>query len=372
MTTQSLATSLPTKVLYCYRSGVPLVTVTALCGGQWPFIQQVNTSLLHPVYALPLSAVLTKMKDLIDQADEAAWMLPDNQLLDLRLCMSAVMYQLEAIWQPPAEAVHLWNKLEPSLPCEATAAACASRLFKIARWYHFATSKRMELPLYRISKGNNNLHWENYSAWVDDAWSVRQEWESGRAELSRQHELQLHTEALQMIRSADVLKRLDFRKVWGWIDLQMKADSKYGPGRRETLRSIFLTADTQPELWTLDDIEDLQEAVINTCDRENDVYFFVNTRLVQLHANVKSFYGSFTFLHDEDEEATGEQAQREQAAKQAFFADYDRQIESLDQLPPEPQRAAFVTMPKYLQAMAQWRILRARFEASQKRKQAGV
>lgn len=372
MTTQPLH-NLPTKVLYCYRSGAPLASITALCAGHWPFIQQVNTSLLHPVYALPLGNVLARMKSLIDDADEAAWMLPDNALLDLRLCMSAVMYELEAIWQPPVEAVHLWAKLEPSLPSAAVTAACASRLFKVARWYHFATSKRMSLPLYRISKSNDNLHWENFSAWVDDAWSVRKEWESGRAEFSRQHELQLHTEALQVMRSSDVLKRLDFRKVWGWIDLQMKADSRYGPGRRETFKSVFLTADTQPELWTLDDVEDLQEAVINTCDRENDVYFFVNTRLVQLHANVRSFYGSFTFLTESDDaEANGEQAMREQAATQAFFADYDRQIETLEQLPPEPQRMLYPTMPKYLQAMAQWRILKARFEAAQKRKQEGV
>lgn len=313
------------------------------------------------------------MKALIDEADEAAWMLPDSQLLDLRLCMSAIMYELDAIWQPPEEAVHLWSKLVPSLPSIAIAAACASRLFKIARWYHFATSKRMELPTYRISKQNDNLNWENFSAWVDDAWSVRKEWETGRQELSRQHELQLHTEALQMLRSADVIKRLDFRKVWGWIDLQMKTDTRYSAGRRETFRSIFLTADTQPELWTLDDVEDLQEAVINTCDRENDVYFFVNTRLVHLHANVRAFYGSFTFLTGyADEEVNTEQAKREQAASQAFFADYDRQAESLDQLPPEPNRMSYTTMPKYLQAMAQWRILKARFEAAQKRKKEGV
>lgn len=365
--------SLPTKTLYCFRSGVPLASVTALCGGGWPFLQQINTSLIHPVYSLPLGVILTKLKEGIDEAEEAAWMLPDRKLLDIRLYMSAIMYELGCIWQPSKEALHLWTRLEASLPSEAVAAGTASRLFKIARWYHFATSKRMELPMYRISRANNNLAWENFSAWIDDAWSVHKEWETGRTELNRQHQLQLHTEALQMIRSADVMKRLDFRKVWGWIDLQIRVDAAYPAGRRETLREIFLTADTRPELWTLDDVEDLQEAIIVNCDRENDVYFFVNSRLMQLRACIKSFYGSFTLLSGEDDaERSEEQAKREQSAQQAFFSEYDRQAESLEQLPPEPARTGFPTMAKYLQAMAQWRILKARFEQAQKRKQEGA
>jgi hypothetical protein len=376
MTTQ-LSSTLPTKVLYCFRSGVPLASVSSLCGGGWPFLQQINTSLIHPIYHVPFGALLTKMARLIDDASDAAWMLSDNDMLDLRLHMSACMYALDAIWQPPEEAVHLWHKLEPSLPSEAIAAACASRLFKVARWYHLATSKRMELPLYRVSKANSNLHWDNFSAWLDDAWSVHNEWESGRTELNRQYQLELHNEALQTIRSADVYKRIDFRKVWGWIDLQMRVSPKYNVFRREVYKDIFMTADTHPEQWTLDDIEDVQIAVMETCDRENDVYFFINQRLMNLRECIKSFYGSFTLLTDGglaglNEEAKTEQAKREQSATQEFFRSYDEKVASIEQLPPEPVRLQYATLPKFLQAQAQWRILKARFEASQKRKEQGA
>lgn len=367
---QAAPSLLPTKVLYCVRSGLPLASVTSLCGGGWPFVDQINNSLLHPIYSRPLAVTLAKLRDHIIAADEAAWMLHSQHMIELRLHMSAIMYHLDAIWQPTTEAQRSRFKLEASLPCEAIAASGAARLYKLAQWYHFLTSKRLELPLYRISKGNDNLGWENFGAWLDAAWSVHKQWESGRTELERQHQLQLHDEALHMIRSADVLKRIDFHKVWGWIDLQMRIDQRYPAGRRETFRNIFLSAEIHPELWTIDDIEDLQVAVIETCDRENDVYFFINQRLMNLRQCISSFYGSFTLLTS-GMEGSPEQQASEREATQAFFGTFDKQIETLDMLPPEPQRMAYPTMAKHIQAMAQWRILKARFEAQQARKGKG-
>lgn len=353
---------LPIKTIYCKRSGMALASLTVYCTGGWPVISQLDQTIVHPIYASPLSVILNKMKTLIDEADEAAWMLSDHALQELALHMSATMYQLDAIWQPPTEALNLWHKLEPSLPNASVVASGASRLFKLARWYHFSTSKRMDLPLYRVSKANNNLAWENFSHWLDDAFSVRSEWETGRTELERQHQLRLHTEALHMIRSADVYKKIDFRKVWGWVDLQMKADSRYPAGRRETFREVFMTADTRPELWILDDIEDLQMAIMETCDRENDVYFFINQRIMNIKSCIKSFYGSFTLLTEGVGDSAEKPSEHEQAATGAFFKEYDDQIANLQTLPPEPQRGQYATLGKFMQAQAQWNILKRRFD----------
>lgn len=361
-------TSLPTKVLYCKRSGLPLLSVSPLIGAAgWPLIQELHDDIVHPVYDLPLAQLLTRMKADLDVADEAGWMVQDQMIDAIRLSMSAVMYSLGAIWQPPKEALHLWHKLEPSLPAASVAVGCASRLFKVARWYHYSTSKRMDLPIYRVSKLNNNIHWENFSAWLDDAFSVRKEWESGRQELHRQDQLRLYSEALKTLRDADVYKRLDFRKVWCWIELQIKTSSKYPEGRRATLREVFLTADTKPELWVLDDLEDLQEAIIELCDRENDVYFFINQRIMRLREAIKSFYGSFTIVGgDVEDDPTATEAEKVQTA--AFFSTYDEQAAAITELPPEPQRMQFPTQAKYLQAAAQWRLLKARFEKAHDKK----
>lgn len=361
-------TSLPTKIVYCKRSGLPLLSVSPLIGAAgWPLIQELHDDIIHPVYDIPLSGLLTRLRDELNIADEASWLIEEQLFKSIRLHMSAIMYSLGVIWQPPRETIHLWHKLEPSLPSEAVAAGSASRLFKVARWYHYATSKRMELPVYRVSRANNNINWENFSAWLDDAFSVRKEWESGRQELQRQDQLRLQSEALREIRNADVYKRLDFRKVWYWVDLQLMVDPTYPAGRRATFKEVFTTADTKPELWALDDLEDLQEAIIKCCDRENDVYFFVNQRIIRLREAIKSFYGSFTLL-DSDVADDPAASEREKILTAQFFSPYDQQASEITELPPEPQRHQYPTLPKYLQAAAQWRLLRARFNKQQDQK----
>lgn len=356
--------SLPTKVIYCTRSGLPLASVTALCSNGWPLLSAVQSSLLHPIYSMGLDRLLIKLRKELDIAEAASWLTDHNNIAEIRLCMSAIMYELDAIWQPPEEAVHLWHKLEPSLPAGPVAVASASRLLALARWYHYATSKRMAFPLYRISKINDNLEWQNYSAWLDDAFAIREEWESGRATLEREEQLRLRTEAVATIKSEAVYKRIDFNKVWNWIEIQMAVDKRYPAGRRETFKTIFMKGDTSPEDWTLDDIEDVQLAILETCDMGNEISYFINTRLSGIRAVIKDFYSSFTLLSSAAGGLPADMTASEQAATSAFFSEFDKRAESLEELPPEPKRESFATMAKFIQAQAQWRILSKRYDLS--------
>ena len=366
--------NLPVKTIYCSRSGLPLASVTALCSSGWPLLQTVSTTLLHPIYNMPLSGLLVKFKHHLDECEEAGWFVANHEITETKLCMSAIMYQLDAIWLPPVEATHLWQQLEPSLPMDAVVTASANRLFKLARWYHYATSKRMEFPKYRISRKNDNLQWQNFSVWLDDAFSIKQEWESGRKELEREHQLRLRTEALQTINSEAVYKRIDFNKVWNWIDIQLAVHAKYPLGRRTTFKSVFMSGDMKPEEWTLDDIDDVQMAILECCDMGNEISHFINKRLMHIRAMVKDFYSGFTLINavTSSSELSEAQSLQEQAAEQQLFAEYDRKAESLEQIPPEPQRNDYATLGKFLQAQAQWRILVRRFEEHQKRKTSAV
>lgn len=361
--------ALPIKTIYCVRSGLPLASVTALCSSGWPLLQTINTSLLHPIYNMPLSGLLVKFKHHLDTCEEAGWFVPNHEIVEVKLCMSAIMYQLDAIWLPPIEAVHLWQQLEPSLPMESVATASANRLFKLARWYHYATSKRMEFPRYRISKKNDNLQWQNFSAWLDDAFSIKTEWERGRKELEREHQLRLRTEALHTINSEAVYKRIDFNKVWNWIDIQLAVSPKYPLGRRVTFKSLFMSGDMKPEEWTLDDVEDVQMAVLECCDMGNEISHFINKRLSHIRAMIRDFYSGFTLLNDVSgkSEINEAQSEREREAEQQLFAEYDRKITDMAELPPEPTREQYPTLGRFLQAQAQHRILVRRFEESKKR-----
>jgi hypothetical protein len=362
-------TSLPSNIIYCPRSGLPLAKVEARCSHGWPMINSMastTSGLLHPIYGIPLEKLLIKLRDHLAESESIAWCSLDSDQREIQLTMSAIMYAIDSIWLPPVLASHLWNRLEASLPSWPVCVASGSRLLRLASWYHYATSKRLELPKYRICTDNKNLHWENLSAWLDDAFSVKTEWESGRDRLQQAEEVKTRTDALLTIKSEAVYKRIDLNKVWRWVEVQMKEDSRYGEGRRETFKTIFMSADLSPEEWTLDDIEDVQLAILETCDAGNDIMFFIRTRLNSMRAVIQDFYSSFTLLtkvSSEGLDALDMVSPLEQKKTGEFFATFDRRIDSLESLPPEPKRESFATMAKFLQAQAQHRILKRRWDA---------
>lgn len=171
------------------------------------------------------------------------------------------------------------------------------------------------------------------------------------------------------VRAENIYKRIDFNKVWNWIEVQMAREPKYPAGRRQTFKTIFMRADQAPEEWTLDDIEDVQLAVLETCDMGNEISFFINNRLRQIRAVIEDFYSSFTLLNNVSNEkldALDAVTPQEQAASDTFFSSFDRRANELEQLPEAPKRESFASYPKFLQAQAQWNILKRRYDMMNK------
>lgn len=356
---------LPTKIIHCPRSGLPLATVTTICSHGWPLLSSFQTTLLHPIYNFPIEKLIIKLDSELREAEQVAWCVDPTGETEIRLTMSAIMYALEAIWQPPVEATHLWKQLEPSLPSWAVAIGCGSRLVRLANWYHYATSKRLDFPRYRISTQNSNTKWENFGAWLDEAFEIKAAWEQGRDKLSHEDELRKRSAALLEVRADSVYKRIDFNKVWAWIDTQMKIDPRYPAGRRETFKTIFMRGDQAPEEWTVDDIEDVHFAIVETCDIGNEICFFINNRLRQIKAVIEDFYSSFTLLSkvsSEGLDALDAVTPQEQAASSNFFSGFDKRAAELETLPEAPKRDSFASYPKFLQAQAQWNILKRRHD----------
>ena len=357
--------NLPTKIISCPRSGLPLASVSAICSHGWPLLSAFQANLLHPIYGFPIEKLILKLDADLRSAEQVAWCVDAGMETEIRLTMSAMMYALETIWQPPVEATHLWKQLEPSLPSWAVAIGTGHRLLKLASWYHYATSKRLSFPLYRISTANSNLHWQNFGAWLDEAFEIKAEWETGKNKFAHEAELAKRTAALQEVRAEHIYKRIDFNKVWNWVDVQMSQFPAYPAGRRETFKTIFMKADQAPEEWTLDDIEDVHFAIVETCDMGNEISFFINNRLRQIRLVIEDFYSSFTLLSSVSADgmsALDEVTPQEQAATTAFFTSFDKRATELETLPEAPKRESFASYPKFLQAQAQWNILKRRYD----------
>lgn len=363
----SAPSSASTATIHCNRSGLPLLALTPMNGLGWPILSHPALKhIIHPIYEAEMSVLLPQMRNEIQSAEHHAWMVEDAELRKIGLLMSAIMYKLELIWVPPVES-HAKNP--PSLPNNAIIVGCATRLYSLATWYWHATSKRIAFPLYRISKLNNNLSWENYHTWLNDAFEVQASWASRKELLAAETQRKLADEAIKAVKSDSIYKRIDTKKVWNWIDIQLSAaGTKYPAGRRETFKNLFLSGELSPEDWLVDDVEDLQFAIADACDIGNDISFFINKRLNGIKAVIVDFYSSFTVLHSKgaaDALTSIDATPEEQAAENKFFLTFDARADALDSLPAAPDRKDFASLGLFLKAQAQHAILKRRWEAKQ-------
>lgn len=361
--------SLPTNIILCPRSGVALAKVEALCSHGWPLLSTLSSTtggILHPIYGFPTDKLIAKLRTELQAAEQISWCCMDAEIKEIKLTISALMYALDCMWLPHPDAIQQRKQLEASLPKWEVCVGSGNRFLALASWFHYATSKRLVFPLYRVSKLNNNLGWENFSAWLDDAFDVKERWEKGRESLKDAEELKLRTDALITVKAESIYKRIDFMKVWNWIDIQLKESKDYSAGRRETFKTIFLSADMHPEDWTLDDIEDLQMAVLENCDIGNEIMHFISKRLKHIRAMIQDFYSSFTILSANSIGLLGnpgEATEEEKKATNAFMEKFDNKIDILSELPNEPKRESFASLGLFMKAQAEWRILKRRFDA---------
>lgn len=353
---------MPSKIIYCTRSGLPLAEVSTMCTHGWPLLSSFQSTLIHPIYAFPLEKLLLKLENSLRELERKEWKAdsPAEQQ-ELSLTMSAILYSIDSIWTPLSAD----RGYEPSLPSYPIAIGTGFRLLNHASWYWHLTSKRLALPIFRPTFAAGNTHWENFSAYLEACESVREEWEKGRKKYETEEERKRKLDAVKEIKAANIYKRIDFVKVWNWIDAQISQSPKYPAGRRETLKAIFLSGDMNPEEWIADDIDDLSEAVFDLCDQGNEITHFIRTRLNHIRDTINNFYGSFTLLSsiaaENNTEGAASPTETLTTQEQEFFESFDEKVMNLEELPPPPKRESFATLALFLKAQAQHNILARRF-----------
>jgi hypothetical protein len=327
--------------LCCRISGIPLFAAKPLVSFSLaPHIfSQIAPDLVHPYYKLSLSQLLDKAVRYIHSEDQTQ--------RPPRILFSALAHALGHIKQG-----------SPGLPSATVVAASFNRLVELAAWKH-NLAKTCKFPDLHLTRVNANEQWQNIAVWIDNCFEIRREWETRVRKYKNEQEIEAAQHALKAIRD-EVYVNLDIKKLWNWIALQLDA-SGTATGRIETFRQLFLYGDINVELWTIDDIEDLQEAVLMHCDVGNSIMFAVNKIITNLRIVIRDFYSSFVVLDDFD-------ASDSDSNIPDIIRDADRQIAALGTLPPSPQRSAFSTATAHAVAQAKWNILARRWEALQSSK----
>jgi len=335
------------STLYCKRSGIAIAQVRTLCVEGFPLVTRMADVLVHPIYAQNLDSLLAKLQRDLNAAHECEWKLSPAQEQRIALEISAILYNLGALVDDYA-----------CLPDLAVCVGSGRRLLALANWYHFATSKRITLPRYRPHPDNFNQSWGNLSGWIEACEDLRTEWQTRKEKLKKAEEFTAQTEKTA---KAVHLKRNDLTSVWNWMALQLS--NKYSSGRLSTFENLWRNGDINQEEWCLDDVEDLQFAVVECCDLGNDITHYITHRLKHIREMIRDFYSSFTII---SRPASGTSAhpdltEAERKKEQEFFSDIDARASKLTELPPEPQRSDFASMALFLRAQAQHRLLVKRF-----------
>jgi hypothetical protein len=366
---------IPKKVIYCRLSGLPLAEVTALCSQGWPLLSSFSRILVHPIYSTPLDKLLIKLSSQL-LALETRNYVAESEAEKQELCLteSAIMHSLDAMWKPPHwehwEALERFDKYQPTLPSFPIAIGCGARLLHLASWYHHLSSKRLTLPTFHPASATKNDHWENFSAYLDALQSVKEEWEKGRDRVFTEDQKRKTAEATKEIKSSAIYKRIDLNKVWAWIEHQISQSPRYPVGRRETLKTLFMRGDLDPENWISDDIDDLAEAIFDLCDQGNEITHFIRQRLNHIRASINSFYGSFTLLSPASLNSSSKPGDTGNLATPAdeptqqeteFFESFDSRLANMTELPAAPKRQDFASLGLFLKAQAQHNILSRRW-----------
>lgn len=338
-----------TKTIYCQNSGVTLGRLdVCIFEGHLAYMEAHNEAVyLHPFYRLSNIVLIKKLEDALHHAQENGWVLSWREQERVQLLVSAIMHSFGCVKQDQA-----------SLPKFQIAAGSAGRLLGLAKWFYFLSSQRFEFPQYSISKRNENLGWENYKFWLDSAFKIRENWSKQKKHNELDAQRRAHEVALKEIKDDNVYKRLDLRKIWRWIQLQL--EEHYSPGRIKTFEDLFLNGDLEIHNWINDDIDDLSEAILEHCDAGNDIMYFIRKRLDGFLALARDFREGFTIIGGAKGRFTDDKPTPEE---ELFIGEYDKKVDALEELPPPPKRESFETQGLFIRAQAQWNILKRRFDA---------
>jgi len=347
-----------TKIISCARSGVPLMEVTTLCSNSWALLQYPHLhNFVHPIYGMPLDKLLRKLTAQLLDAESSQWTLFDSAVRELGLSMSAIMYSLDAMWIPNSDAIESGRLIEPSLPDPKVTVGCAARLLDLATWYNTETSKRIEFPLWKPSVSAGNLNWHGFSNWLNACFEIREDWTTQKRKYEDKELLTSTTQALQQVRMASMYKKIDFGKVWTWIDVQARSNPQYPAGRRETLKTLFMSGDQEPSEWLADDVDDLVMMILDCCDPGNDIMAFIKHRVNSIRSQINDFYNNFTLFYNPNKSSNDslDLSVAEQQAQDKLVDEFSSKLTA--EAPKEPRLEDYPSRVHWLRASAEYRIL---------------
>lgn len=343
--------------MVCSKTGVLLgVFQATIVEGSVPLLHNVSESLFyHPFFGLSDGVLLSKFDDAINTLINDDWELRNqHNLTKLQVLTAVIIDRLGCL-----------VSRRPSIPDAKIAVASCVGLRSVARWFLTETAKRPLFPAYVPESSSAALApgWSTLRAWLWSCFELRTEYQTKIRKINQEFESRTRFEATREVTNLSVgYRKSDLKKIWNWLAIQL--EDNVHSGRLETYRQIFLLADIEPELWNLDDIEDLQIDIQAYCDETANVFSFAMRRCRALAEFIGEFYDAFKMVRSGD---LGTASELEKRCAEELESQLAEQLKEVVEL-VEPKEAEYSSRAMYLQARAKYNLLLAHKQEQEKRK----
>lgn len=306
--------------LICARSGV-------FIGKFYPSVGLASTqayvqawkeaTFLHPIFSWSLGTLLHRATACwnLEKTGTRQYPLREKQLMFLAMLHSSGCIRQDIPCLPPAKTV------EVHFP----------RLIELLGWKNDQTSERLQFPRLHVWKGAVHEDATNpfatVPAWISACESVRDDWQNVVRESQKRAKGAAQALAMRNIRRA-MYADISLRRLWNWVTTQVPQSVL---DSNSDLQQLFFCEENQINVWTVEDIEALEDLVIQYCELGNSVSHEVMKRTKQLMTWFQTYYDTFEIVIDS-------------APFIAFKG------------APEPRQSEFSTKSEFLVSLARWKL----------------
>lgn len=275
--------------LICSRSGLRIgnfIPNTGLYGktsaeGMSPYVKGwKETTFMHPIFSISLSALYHRAESmyLLEKRGKQQYPALQKQLMFL-----ALLHASDCIIQTV-----------PCLPSEKTANSYFPNLLElIARK---KDSTRLQLPKLHIWYGAAGEMakdpFSQISVWLSACTEVMEEYEHTIRTRQKVAKQQAAALALKNIKR-NLYEDLSIRKLWSWVSTQIP---EFEQNQWPEMRDLFFASEKNISVWTIGEMEDLENILLTYCETGNSVSHEVFKRMNQLKTWLTIYNDTFEIL----------------------------------------------------------------------------
>lgn len=271
----------------CRRSGLKLgdfFPVSSLAGTS-PYVHAwKETALYHPIFSLSLPAIIHRATAWHQLEKTGTRKFP---MLQKQLLMLAMLHASGCIKQDI-----------PALPSPRITDTFFGQVLEMLGWKNEISSDRLKLPMLHIWKGAaREMQADPFSQipiWLKACASVKDDYENTVRTRQRAAKQQAANLAMKSIRR-NMYEDISLRRLWNWMEAQIDSSLL---STDDSEKELFFVSEKNIQLYTHDEIDDLERLFLENCETGNSISHEVSRRINKIRSQLRIYEDTFEIQVD--------------------------------------------------------------------------